>query len=80
MTPTIRLRDGADERLKREFGLATDSALAAHCRLNQGQYSRVRAGLSSPGPSFQAKILIAVQPLELDFYDLFEIVADEKTS
>ncbi|MEV4179880.1 helix-turn-helix transcriptional regulator [Streptosporangium canum] len=76
MTPTIRLRNGADERLKETLGLATDTALANHIGVDQGQYNRIKNGRSAPGPYFQARLLIAVEALNLDFYDLFEVVPD----
>jgi len=76
MPPTIRLRDGADERLKKAFALDTDTALANHIGVDQGHYSRILNGRTSPGPSFQARLLIAAEKLGINFYDLFEVVPD----
>lgn len=70
---TIRLRDGVDERLKEEFNVTTDTALAPLLGVDQGQYSRVKSGLAAPGAVFTASLLTAVAPLELDWYDLFEV-------
>lgn len=72
--PTIRLKGGVNDRLKEAFELPTDTAVAEHIGIDQGQYSRVLAGRSNPGPQFQARLLIAAEPLQLGFYDLFTIV------
>lgn len=77
-TPTIRLRDGAVERLKDEFQLGSDSALAAHVGITQGHYSRVTRKQGQPGSDFVARFLVAVRPIDLDFYDLFEVVMPSK--
>lgn len=75
--PALRLKEGAIERLKTEFNTPSDSALTAHVGINQGHYSRVMNKLAQPGPDFIARFLVAMQPLELDFYDLVEVVPDK---
>ncbi|OPG13701.1 hypothetical protein [Microbispora sp. GKU 823] len=77
MAPTIRLRDGVPERLKKLFDCSTDMALAETIGIDQSQWSRVARGVSAPGPAFQAQLLLAVEGKDLDFYTLFEVVKGE---
>lgn len=73
--PTIRWRKGiADGRLKEEFDVTSDTALAARLGVGQPHFSRVKNGDSEPGPMFMATVLRAIAPLQLDFYDVFEVV------
>jgi len=76
-SPTIRLRDGTKERLKKAFGVDSDVAVAERIGIDQSQYSRVTRGHSSPGPYFQARLLLAADVNGLGFYDLFEIVGTD---
>lgn len=75
--PALRLKEGAIERLKSEFKTPSDTALAAHVGIHQGQYSRVMNKRGQPGAAFIARFLAAMQPHDLDFYDLFELVQKE---
>lgn len=79
-SPTIRLRDGADERLKSEFKVAKDTDLAELLGIDPSHYSRVKNGRSDPGPYFQARLLLAVQQHDLDWYDVFEVVPYSKSA
>ncbi|MFD9949990.1 helix-turn-helix domain-containing protein [Nonomuraea sp. NPDC059023] len=71
--PTVRLRPDVGKRLKAEFGVTSDLALARRLGIDQSHYSRVQSGDSDPGPKFQAKLLVAVREIDLDWYDLFEV-------
>lgn len=73
MAPTIRLRDGVSERLKELFDCSTDTALAECVGIDPSQWSRVTRGRSSPGPNFQAQLLLATEGTEMTFYELFEV-------
>jgi transcriptional regulator with XRE-family HTH domain len=79
-SPTIRLRDGADERLKSEFKVAKDTDLAELLGVDPSHYSRVKNGRSDPGPYFQARLLTAIRPLDLDWYDVFEVAPASKNA
>ena len=75
LAPTIRLREGVNDRLKREFGCTTDAALAAHMGIDASHWSRVTRHRSAPGPGLQAQLLIACTGIA-SFDELFEVVDD----
>ncbi|TYB69646.1 hypothetical protein FXF51_05660 [Nonomuraea sp. PA05] len=75
---TIRLRQGAGERLKRVFDCTTNTQVAESIGVDQGHYSRVLNGRADPGPYFQGNLLLAARDHGLTFDDLFEVVELEE--
>ena len=73
MPPTLELRRGVNERLRKMFQCATDGAVADVLGIDASQFSRVCNGRSSPGPNFIARLLIATAG-QASFEDLFVVV------
>lgn len=76
MPPTLELRRGVNERLRKMFGCATDGAVAEVLGIDASQFSRVYNGKSSPGPNFIARLLIATDG-QATFDDLFKVIDAE---
>lgn len=72
--PTIRLRDGACERLHEIFKCSTDGEVAERIGYDRTQLSRIRRGRSDVGPFFLARLLLAVLAEGEETCDLFDIV------
>lgn len=72
--PTIRLRDGACDRLREIFGCTRDYEVAEQMDVDPTQLSRIQTGRADVGPSFLARVLIALAAKGVDTADLFEVV------
>lgn len=72
--PTIRLRDGASERLREIFDCTTYDEVADRMEIDPTQLSRVRNGRSDVGANFLARVLIALLAKGIETADLFEVV------
>lgn len=75
MAPTIHLRAGASERLRKILNCGTDGELAQALGMDVSHLSRLYNRRSSPGPSFTARVLRATRG-RAKFEDLFEVVDD----
>ncbi|MFI7628456.1 hypothetical protein [Microbispora rosea] len=74
MPPTIRLRNGVNERLKTHFGCSTDGAVAERIGIDPATWSRVIRGVSLPGPKL-SDLLLQIEGFT--FEDLFELVIEQ---
>ncbi|MEO3869427.1 hypothetical protein ABGB18_11395 [Nonomuraea sp. B12E4] len=70
MAPTIRLRQGVNEKLKKHFNCSTDGAVAKHIGVNASTWSRAVRRVAVPGPKL-SDALLSIDGF--GFEDLFEI-------